>query len=235
MPICSLCHVESLIPIELNCKHNYCFLCLFYDVYNKSNCPDCGNVNDPLNIFDMNKISNIDTSNYYLWLYSSNYGNTWWCYKKDMCEKLEILFQDYCLRKKLLSDNEQIKDNAISLSLKKVNKTKIFSLLNDTDDFKELNITSNSLDVEFCDDSTLTTPKIVKIPSQIASYTINTYGSEYKLDFDLMKQINLGDVSKKRNIKRIEIPTHMRVYSVNDMINYLINNCFVLGVAGKKF
>ncbi|MCJ7636957.1 MAG: hypothetical protein MUO21_05655, partial [Nitrososphaeraceae archaeon] len=59
----------------------------------------CGNVNININLqqdlFDMNIITNSNSDKYYVWLYSSNYGNTWWCYKRDTCEQVEKIYEDY--------------------------------------------------------------------------------------------------------------------------------------------
>ena len=55
------------------------------------------------------------------------------------------------------------------------------------------------------------------------------------MDFDSMKQINMNDMSKKRNIKRIEIPENLRGSAASNIIDYLRNDLLVLGVSGKKF
>ena len=67
------------------------------------------------------------------------------------------------------------------------------------------------------------------------SYIVDIHGTSYKLDFDTMKQINLTDITKKRSIKRIEVPNEKRNSSANEIKQYLMNTHSILGVAGKKF
>jgi len=251
MPICELCHVESLIPIELNCDHIFCFLCLYHDFSDTVACPSCNILDNNLTIFQMNKIVPVSVSvnRYYIWLYSSNYGNTWWCYQKDCCEKVELIYKDYCLRKQL-SNSQLNQNNPITLSvLKKANKKVAAHSLNSDGEFEELDITDNSSDVEFTDLSGLSdlsnssdsldlpdaNKNQVQKHNQIVSYTVKIHGTEYKLDFDLMKQINVHDAMKKRNIKRIEIPNHLRSSPASDIMQYISTSHMVLGVSGKKF
>ena len=235
MPTCDHCQTEALVPIELNCNHNYCFLCLFYNYDTDSNCPTCHEDGD---LFEMNKIINTDTNKYYIWLYSSNYGNTWWCYQKQICEKVEKIYKDYCLRKQILNSVPVITPISLSVS-KKSNKSKKSAQNLNKDAFDELDADSNS-DVEFSDDDSENTDNNQndqgnQVSQEIMSYVVTIHGSEYKLDFDSMKQINLNDTSKKRNVKRIEVLHHIRNKPMTNIIDYMKNNEFVLGVSGKKF
>ncbi|ARF09686.1 hypothetical protein Indivirus_2_65 [Indivirus ILV1] len=225
MLVCQSCHSTSLVPLKLECDHVYCFLCLFYN-YNGNTCCQ---TNDP---FEVSNLANTDNDRYYIWLYSSNYGNTWWCYKKEICEQIESIYQDYNLRKKILINEEE--NNIINLSvLKKSTKSKSESLVNYKDKFEELD-TSNESAVEFNDETPISSPKL-KPQANIISYIIKINGNEYKLDFDLMKQINLDDTTKKRAITRIEIPNEIRTFSGNALIKYLANTYNIIGVSGRKF
>ena len=67
------------------------------------------------------------------------------------------------------------------------------------------------------------------------SYTVQVNKVEYIIDFDEMKQINLMDIRRRRNIKKIIIPSEIMKTCVSNIIFYLKNTHKVLGISGTKF
>ena len=102
---CELCKTEPTIPIKLECGHYFCFLCFEMDLdYDNPKCPECE--------CDVITIENdfINNKNY-LWLYSSNYSNKWWCYNNDLNEKIELLYKQSLKSKK---DENQTRGSIIN-------------------------------------------------------------------------------------------------------------------------
>ena len=101
--ICKLCNNISNIPIETSCNHTFCFLCLnlwmSYDCKNMSNClyecPHCETKLDTslLQINNVHDTNRINTS--YLWLYSSNFNDTWWAYDTNNNRNIELIYKNY--------------------------------------------------------------------------------------------------------------------------------------------
>ena len=240
MPICNTCHEKPIIPVELKCGHNFCFLCItpVIDVINNGSCPDlvCGYQDKNYELCNDEKTEHVGNSEYYVWLYSSNYGNTWWCYQREICGKVEKIYMDYCLRQKILSNDNSVKDISLTIHKKSVSTTSLpkvgsfVELDNDSD-----NTETESVDFESISGSESDKEELKEKKNQIISYNVTIYGTEYKLDFDLMKQINLNDTMKKRNIKRVEIPNEYRNKKASDIKQYLVNTYLVLGISGKKF
>ncbi|AYV77298.1 MAG: hypothetical protein Barrevirus31_1, partial [Barrevirus sp.] len=196
--------------------------------------PGCPPLLPPTNktIFEVNNIKNTDSPNFF-WLYSSNYGNTSWCYKKDISDQIEKIYKDYMLRKGLHVTGVPI-ITFKPVKYTKVSKNSVTTSKNSDEEFEELELSSDSSDIEFAD----TTPaqkSPVSTPVIPLSYNIKVSNGDYKMDFDLMKQVNLLDPQKQRNVKRIELPQNMMNKTVNEIIQFLTMNCQVIGISGKKF
>lgn len=241
MTICDACNKTLLVPLILKCDHCFCFVCIAPDKIDdimKGECVTChGSFNGNCELIGDNK--NTDKCLNYMWLYSSNYTNTWWSYNRTHSEKVELIYQDYCLNKKIMNGDTDDDNTNISVKITKkqsVPKMKQQKSLNNLD-FNKLDNsdTDDNLSVDF---SSLETENSSDIEEQeqpkIISYIVNIYGTDYKLDFDSMKQINLHDTYKKRSIKRIEIPASVMKLSGKDIISYLSSEN-VIGISGKKF
>jgi hypothetical protein len=68
--------------------------------------------------------------------------------------------------------------------------------------------------------------------SEPLSYVIKIGQTDYKIDFDLMKQINLSELWRKRTIKRLDI--HQNINNLNAIFEYLKSQN-VVGISGQKF
>lgn len=243
MLFCNICHEKPIIPIELQCGHNFCFLCVvpsMLEMISENICPSMCNTQNNCELFNEKKpVHSIDFK-YYVWLYSSNYGNTWWCYQRETCEQVEKIYNDYCLRQQILNDNSTSKNN-INLTLtqnttKKPKQTllpKSFAQLDTASN--DSNENDDAVDFNSISSSDYNGQEETNNTNHTVSYIVNIHGTSYKLDFDAMKQINLTDTTKKRSVKRIVVPNEKRNCSANEIKQYLMNTHSILGVAGKKF
>jgi len=199
--ICNLCNNTLISPIKSVNSDANCFLCLMYN-------------------FMINKLAN--SENNYIWLYSSNYNEFWWCYDKSQNLQIENTYKDFLLKQ------NSVKNDDISIKIK-INKSKE----NHKYDISKINF--HAIDIEsdeetklnFTDEYIIESTNIVPI-----SYIMQIQSTEYKLDFDSMKQINLSELWKKRSIKRLTIPSS--TYSFLEIITYLKSQN-VIGITGTKF
>jgi hypothetical protein len=243
---CDICHKEVQIPVCLSCNHSFCFLCASPDkIDDMINgvclvCDSNGNTSpNNCELIENDKKIDYNSSNNYVWLYSSNYGNTWWCYKREHCEKVELIYVDHCLKKQILNGN----NNPSNINLKIVKKTSnnklqsipsivSFNTLYGSDD------ESDTDTVDFSSDYDSNSPPSTNLPVipviQSLSYIVNIYGGDYKLDFEDMKQFNVNDPTKKRTVMRLQILEKTYFSSAKDIRLYLSNNN-IIGVSGKKF
>jgi hypothetical protein len=220
---CDLCKTEPTIPVKLECGHYFCFLCLEPYMYDDDQkCPECGEVESV-------PIENDYMSNKnYLWLYSTNYGNLWWCYNSQLNEYIEALYQQSVKKKD--NDEDGIKLNFAKIKTKTKTKphnpisfTK-FNFDNIMDDTNDEMVNFEDEDEE--EESYKSEEKIV-----VLSPVISIGNTSYNIDLEAMKQINIHDSNKKRNIKRIEVPFAQDSSSI---YIYMEKND-IIGVSGKKF
>ena len=174
MQICELCHLEALIPIELDCHHIYCLLCLFYECSDDTKCKECQESQESQeskDLFDMNINQNFSNNIFYAWLYSSNYGNTWWLYKRDTCDNVEKIYYDYSLKKEIMNGSVDSNDNPINLVIsKKTSQTSQTNLLSyNNDSFEEIDTSDDSVDFSDSDN----TPTVVVIETQLSKLGFN--------------------------------------------------------------
>ena len=152
------------------------------------------------------EIIKLFTTSTKIWAYASHF-NGWWCYDKDNNNKLNKIYDDYCMRNGIYTNKES-------------NKTK--KIVVDNDD--ELEILS---DVDFENTSDDTS----HIPDTPIDYSININNTAYKIDIRQMKQTNIINDSRSRKIMFFE--TSSNIKNNNDIINYLKSKNIV-GISGKK-
>ena len=229
MKICDLCLNVSNMPIKIICQHEYCFTCLKHNLLETkqfTSCPKCDISASNLNLLTNAYVYNEFDVNY-VWLYSSNYNNAWWTYNSESNTKIEKIYKDYLLRQEILN-SEKHKDNSIKLHVPKVTKKQVQIA-------KKPQITFDSIEIddEFDNDfeDCVDFSEIDKIPNQTQlnpispetplSYIIKCGTYEYKIDFDLMKQINTIDMRKKRSIKRLIVPNVIAKTNMQAITSYL--------------
>jgi hypothetical protein len=104
---CGICREDIVIPKELPCKHNYCFLCIkaYFDLCQHNGeplqCPTCKS-SVPNNF--LREPARIDLNmwrQYFVhtptvrWYYSSREQNKWWAYDPKNCEFIERRYQEF--------------------------------------------------------------------------------------------------------------------------------------------
>jgi len=191
------------------------------DNIDNTQCIGCDYVYDPNNLKIMT--GNLNNQNRYLWLYASNYGGLQWCYDKESNQKIESIYNDYLW---IMNNNGNHNHDNIKMDVSPGRKKKIIKTTDDK--FDEFVMDNDNLDlmVEFPKNE-----KKYELPKskEPLSYIVKMGSFSYKMDFDLMKQINIHDTSKRRSIKRITIPDN-----VGDIMEY-IKGKNVIGISGKKF
>jgi hypothetical protein len=205
MIICKLCNLKVCSPYNLNCGHIFCTSCL--QKLPTKKCVECMNDNVESNIY---------------WVYSSNIRHYWWGYDINLNYQIENIYNDYLIRHNIDSPTH------VKQKFKKKQKQdeldiKIMMLDNDN----SINFENNENNEDNEENE-----EIVKIKddNSILSYNIFISNNEYVINFDHMKQISVINSNKKRNIKRIIIPNHIK-----NIENYLKNECNIIGMSGNKF
>jgi hypothetical protein len=223
---CELCKQLSVVPIQLFCNHLFCFLCLEEKILEnkKDQCPSC------LGLLNFKTVVNISSENY-IWLYSSNCNDKWWCYNKIQNLKIENIYKDYTMRQNLLKKDDEIDD--FKIKIPKFGK-KSKPVINSDELYESIDIQndSSSICVNFGDYSNIkkVSDEICSQNSYPLSYILEIGEFDYKIDFDNMKQINMIDTWRKRSIKRVEVPTDTK-----NLTNFLKDKFDIVGVAGQKF
>lgn len=232
MIICNLCTNDVNIPIGMTCNHIVCFICLLSNTYkNRISCRCSKNIYN-FNIQN-NQIMNKRFDNY-IWLYSSNLHDTWWCYDQENIRDIQHIYMNYIDNKKiLLSINDNDNDIRINMQYKKSSSSN--NLIENDQNFDIIDFNKNEDEDVLFNDQTYNESYIKKPNKNRLSYIIKINFIEYKIDFDSMKQINLADPWKKRNIKKIIIPDEIINTNVNNIIHYLKNTHNVIGISGIKF
>ena len=260
MTSCNVCLNDVVLPIKSMC-HLYCFLCIkeYQLLTNETTkCPLCNIYTNYMNISVIQNDYCVDdlTLNY-LWIYSSNYNDTWWAYNNASNKQIEKIHQDYILNQELikkLSNNNSDPMQITIQNFKKYNNSQMNKKNNQILTFDNINVNNidnniiiddTSVDFdEFYDSDELIdkTNKLTdkSLHNEPLSYIIKcgTIGSsgyyEYKIDFDSMKQINVMDSWKTRSIKRLELPIDIMITNINKITEYL-QSLKVIGIAGKNF
>lgn len=241
MNICKICDKKIALSYKLKCNHTFCFLCIKTHYLNKyQRCPTCYRNIDSLSPSYI-KNYDINFEDGFIWVYSSNFSTYWWCYDSESNKQIELIYNDYLARMKIVEKNLDFDiyyDNK-STSDAKENKNDIWFddftpiLVDDSDNSRKIDCVNftqhNNFDAITTIFNTNNDNDLSK-KKEMLSYVLNIGTSKYRIDFDMMTQINTDNPSKKRSIKRIKIDE-----STNDIIPYLKNNMNVLGVAGIKF
>lgn len=254
--------IKCLSDVELtdfpSCNHKYCYLCIKLIINNNysTNCKTCEEwfkFNNSLNNIELELLKKIKPD--YIWLYSANYKNKWWCYDKLSNYKLELIYSDYnSIKQKKLEKTMNHPTNIISFDnnhlndLQKITQSEIKTFSNDN--FSSLLSNNNDIDILFDDvvkidkidkitditdiEQTINSNEKNDIIKQLFNkenllYILNIADNSYKIDLDEMKQINIVDVWKKRNIIRLSIPDN-----ITNIIDYLKGHN-VVGISGVKF
>lgn len=210
---CGKCHQNSNIPCHMGCGHLFCFLCL-NDI---TTCILCHTNTGfmPNNLTGLNK---------YLWLYASNHSGMWWCYDITSNKLIEELYQQK-INQSNIDESDKIK-----FILDK--KPEIHSTSSNIQQFSSVTMTNNSnLIVNFSDDVLINNNH--QQPEQLSSI-IKIGDQYYEIELNKMYQYNMIDKSKKRKIKRIEIPENISKGNMPGIKSYLSDEN-ILGIAGKIF
>jgi hypothetical protein len=239
MSICSECHFPLNNPIKLSCHHIICFLCIVpFDA-----CPDC--------LCQIEHYTYINTANYkkYLWLYSSNYGDLWWCYDPVSNIMIENIFQVHSAQQETKNDTAE-EQSDITIKFAKVKATSANKkTTNDTgEDFKTIKMNDSSLYVNFDNEDELVTndedkneenneEPVLPKHNQEVSYCLKINDLMYKMDMDEMQQINIQEPWRKRKIKRIVLDNHFPqdMGNLDNITAYLTETYNVTGSYGLKF
>lgn len=241
MPICDICFDALNVPVKLQCDHQFCFLCLeqkLIETEQNTACPKCGLDNGNISSLSNDHNFDVATTTNFVWLYSSNYNNMWWSYDSESAVKLECIYKDYLVRQDIQKNGSSNNQN-IKIKLPNIKKIHNSATINNPNTTSVVynniaidNDLDEDVDVDFSDSDqqhVVETPQIQEL-----SYVIKFGTYEYKIDFDLMKQINTTDVWRKRSIKRIEVPPSVQKTNVNSIIQFLKSER-VIGISGKKF
>lgn len=202
---------------------------------NNFDCPLCKKtIRDDYNkLYSMKYDHDGQSSQQYLWLYATNYGDNWWGYDKKSNCKLERIYNDHLTR---LNIRENQNNNAnINLSITNIKKPpNVITnniIPNDfvslTLDIIDTTIQDTDDDINFSDnDATRDKNITIDDNENDISYILKIGLYEYRIDFDIMKQISISDSAKSRKIKRID--------NISNEINYLKSQN-IIGIAGIKF
>lgn len=209
---------DTCLRIKLDCGHECCYYCLKDKSKNKYICCiDCNKITYK-NINNIHE--NIIISRQNLWLYSARQKGIWWCYDMTISAQLDLMSTDYNKRK-LLQEN---KLSTPPKSHKDIKFDKIDHNLNfegncnfvNYDDAQEMDNVEPDIDLQYC---------------------IEIANVSYYIDLDENMQRNCKDISKIREIKRIEIPDIIFDTLPNkqqNIIHYLKTQN-IIGMSGLKF
>lgn len=236
--ICGVCNLEYNIPIELKCNHIYCFICST----KINNCLECHN---PVIYNETNHNVTINSELSYIWLYSSNYNDTWWCYDRENSNHIEYIYNDYVkvnkIKNNISSDycNDGIEINISNKMVKKSDFKLSSSPMLVEDSFIDMELNDDT-DYIYYDDTNLNHNSnkknmySTKSSNKLISYNITVNNKIYRMNFDMMKQINVYNPNKKRNIKKIFIEDDIIKSNNMNIINFMKKNK-IIGISGKKF
>ena len=207
---CQICNSSIALPYTLECGDTFCFLCI--KTHGDMNCPVCGKfITDDLNNVHVDEEPVV--SNNYQWLYSSMFGDRWWCYDDSSNKKIEAMHKHY------------VKSDDIEIKIVKTTKSHHSVAEQTSHNFSPIIPTTSQQFIFFGDFSTDSSGES---EDEDVTHTIHIGNTEYMVDFDDMKQINIDDPRKMRRIKRLSIP------SSSNVIDFLKQN-HVIGVAGMKY
>lgn len=95
---CAICLKEFSFPVNLPCKHVFCFLCAKGAISKRTTCPIC-RANVPVDYFDnpdlINKPDEVKAPVFdqqYSWYYAGG-NNSWWIYDEQHSNEIEECFK----------------------------------------------------------------------------------------------------------------------------------------------
>lgn len=179
---------------------------------------------------------NMAESSKIVWLYASNYTNSWWLYDAHNINKLNKIYGDFMMRKS--TDEPDLlhvtKILNTYISPKKITeRSSDYVIYDDSIDEKvnnnvNTNITVNT-NISINANPNLNVNGVICASNRIdanddhieydrnyVSYYIKVNDERYYINIEEMKQINCMDTAKRRTIKRVEIPNN-----VTDIEEYL--------------
>ncbi|CAL8137298.1 unnamed protein product [Orchesella dallaii] len=100
-PTCRICYQYCLYPIELPCRHKFCFMCIKGQVlaHNLRHCPLCrvvfpmSVINYPVPIVSHEIVFQPNVTNTRRWYYESRSGG-WWQYDRITMSKVEEAYNN---------------------------------------------------------------------------------------------------------------------------------------------
>jgi Zinc finger, C3HC4 type (RING finger) len=233
VPNCELCLSKINIPLELTCHHKFCYLCIKMNMIMTSSlaCPICHyQIIVDIDNFKISTHELIDNNSNIIWAYSSNYNNLWWCYDTVSIRKLELIYNDY-IKRMQGTNNENENSTPDDIKIKIVNKNSVSSSQSHYSNYEfEKMIIQNNHDNEVNFESMNENDSEINEPEIEITYIVKIGHLNYQINIEEMKQINIMDPWKKRNIKRI-----LLINDIDHMMNYLKNTHNIIGVAGIKF
>lgn len=242
---CGICKAVCNLPYKLNCGDTFCYLCIkLYTIDIDIKCPICSH----LIVDDLNNLKIYDTEGWenclnvpYLWMYSTRYGTSWWCYDPISNTKVETLYKNYIHGKEIVSGttNMDTLDAQIDYNLGSHSDAWIDDDNNtiatgeydpyqcpesdDTQDCEVIYCDSLDSDNESDDESYVSSQLVL-------TYELDIGHAKYVINFNTMRQYNANDSSKQRSIRRIDM-NEIRQANI-EVITTLKNVCNVRGIAG---
>lgn len=144
--MCAICKDSYKYPIELNCKHKFCFLCIKFAKETSNECPLCrAQITTDLSAIEMNDTvaPNAITGEFPCskWFFSSRDGRSWWYYDASDSSMIERGYQNWKSKKEgsspAIDDNGDYKMDAINSNQFNIGiGSHAFSVQTDTSQFK---------------------------------------------------------------------------------------------------
>jgi hypothetical protein len=160
------------------------------------------------------------------WVYSGIFQG-WWCYNDQHNSKINKMYKDYCQRNNI---------NFTDVICKKIKQLKIKNqnLQNQNLQNQNLQNQTNKNSDELFDlvdfDDIEDSPVHEEI---VVDYIVRVADESFRIDLGIMKQINVNDPKKQRNIHYIDLPDDL-LGNENKIIEHLKSHG-VKGISGKAW
>jgi hypothetical protein len=231
-PECSICKNIKYLPLNLDCSHSFCFLCIKKLILSgEKKCSICNKIfNIDINNIKIENLELLENLLDYdtLWCYSTIYGNYWWLYDLNSSKKLDKIYIDYLKRNENKNKNENKEDIKIIIDSNSIDNhnppfnNNCYEILSPNNNMTTNNVDYSCINNNEEDDE--------EDEEDDFDYTITICNEQYLIDFDNFKQININNSSKRRNIKRFEFDKNLIDY------NFLedLKNQKIIGISGIK-
>ncbi len=147
-----------------------------------------------------------------IWIYAGVFAG-WWCYDNIHNIKINRIYKDYCMRNNINNDINLKQSTDPLTTMPKIMSKKNLSV------FEPVNFDCNTS--VYTDDG------------DDFDYIINTQHGDFRIDFENMRQIDVSNHKKQRNIKQIYVPH--KIYINNTTFVKYMKKYDVRGISGKKF